>query len=206
MSKFYCGIKDKVPKGKVRGSMKECAENGNICYYGIKKIDSKLVEARRSRKNRAPTENQLVKQWGTLAGKITKLKKNIPYEKDKKRKKEMKETLKKLTAELNVIAAQRNKIKDEREKKAASHRSKSSKSKTSKGSKRAKSKGSKRSLSRHSKYSRQHLRRSRSKSHSRRSRHSRHSRPRHSRPRHSRHSRPRRSRSRHSRHVRHSRK
>lgn len=186
MSKYYCGIKDKVPKGKVRGSMKECAENGNICYYGIKKIDSKLVEARRSRKNRAPTENQLVKQWGTLAGKINKLKKNIPYEKDKKTKKEMKETLNKLTAELKVVAAQRNKIKDEREKKAASQRSKSSKSK---GSKRAKSKGSKRSLSRHSRHSRS--RRSRH-SRSRRSRHSRHSRPRRarlSRPRRSRHSR-----------------
>jgi len=41
MSDIYCGSRD-VPKHKKRGSMKECAEKGQISYYGIKKIDPRL--------------------------------------------------------------------------------------------------------------------------------------------------------------------
>jgi hypothetical protein len=36
MSDIYCSI-GKVPSGKRLGSMKECAELGQIRYYGIKK-------------------------------------------------------------------------------------------------------------------------------------------------------------------------
>lgn len=37
MGEFYCGI-GKLPKDKRRGSMIECAENGKVAYYGVKKI------------------------------------------------------------------------------------------------------------------------------------------------------------------------
>ena len=40
---IFCGVGD-VPKKKKRGSMKECAEKGQVRYYGLKKVDSKLIE------------------------------------------------------------------------------------------------------------------------------------------------------------------
>ena len=44
MSAAYCGAKE-VPKGKRRGSMKECANASQIRYYGIKKIDSTTIKS-----------------------------------------------------------------------------------------------------------------------------------------------------------------
>ena len=43
MSKIFSGIGE-VPKGKRRGSMQECAEAGQIRYFGEKKIDSRLLK------------------------------------------------------------------------------------------------------------------------------------------------------------------
>jgi len=43
MTDIYCGI-GKVPTGLRRGTMKECATKGQIRYYGVKKIDGRLLE------------------------------------------------------------------------------------------------------------------------------------------------------------------
>lgn len=43
MTEPYCGIGD-PKKGQKRGSMRECAEKGQIRYYGIHKIDPKTLE------------------------------------------------------------------------------------------------------------------------------------------------------------------
>lgn len=40
----YCGIK-KVPKGRKRGTMAECAELGKVMYYGVEKIDPAILAA-----------------------------------------------------------------------------------------------------------------------------------------------------------------
>ena len=49
MSEPYCGIK-KPPKGYRRGNMKECAEKGKISYFGLKKVDPKIIEAVRKQR------------------------------------------------------------------------------------------------------------------------------------------------------------
>jgi len=40
----YCGIK-KIPKGRKRGTMAECAELGKVMYYGVEKIDPAVLAA-----------------------------------------------------------------------------------------------------------------------------------------------------------------
>ena len=45
MSNIYCDLGE-VPKGKKRGSMKECAESGKISYWGEKKADKKTERER----------------------------------------------------------------------------------------------------------------------------------------------------------------
>jgi hypothetical protein len=38
----YCGV-NKLSKTQVRGSMDDCARKGQIRYYGLKKVDSKIA-------------------------------------------------------------------------------------------------------------------------------------------------------------------
>ena len=49
MADIFCGIGN-VPKNKKRGTMRECAEKGQIRYYGIKKIDSKTLSMSKDKK------------------------------------------------------------------------------------------------------------------------------------------------------------
>lgn len=96
VSKAYCGI-GKVPKNKKRGSMKECAEQGQIRYYGLKKIDKRLAENAaklKKLKDIAPEKiNQkimkLTIEYATLLGKIRGVKTKIEGEKDKKKKEKL---------------------------------------------------------------------------------------------------------------------
>ena len=43
MSKPYCGVR-KVPKNRVRGTMKKCVSKGQTRYYGLEKINKNLYE------------------------------------------------------------------------------------------------------------------------------------------------------------------
>ena len=43
MPDVFCGIGKVPPKAKL-GSMKECAEKKQIRYYGVKKVDPKILE------------------------------------------------------------------------------------------------------------------------------------------------------------------
>ena len=47
--KPYCGIKA-VPKNKIRGTMDECYSKGEIRYYGLNKIDSKVIENKKKKR------------------------------------------------------------------------------------------------------------------------------------------------------------
>lgn len=86
MSKIYCGVKD-VPKGSKRGSMKECAESGKVSYYGIKKIDPKMLALAQSRK-KMPSKDALMKKVIPLRVKIKQLKDKYDDEPSKKIAKE----------------------------------------------------------------------------------------------------------------------
>ena len=91
MSDIYCGSKKDIPKGKKRGSMKQCAELGEVRYYGIKKIDQKLVDAvdDAKKKNTSATnklaskKKSLEENYIKLIGKIKKVKDKLAVEKDK---------------------------------------------------------------------------------------------------------------------------
>jgi hypothetical protein len=93
MSGLYCGPKDDIPKGKKRGSMKECVENGQYSYFGLNKIDKKLLKKSSSAKK---GKRELMKEWlkvsglkGKYVAQLTKLKKQIEVEKNAKKKKEL---------------------------------------------------------------------------------------------------------------------
>ena len=76
MSKAYCGI-NKIPKGQKRGSMKDCASAGQIRYYGLKKIDSKLVEYAKKSKKGQTKRSTIIEQKATLKGKINVITKTM---------------------------------------------------------------------------------------------------------------------------------
>jgi len=42
-TKYYCGIKP-VPKGYQRGSTEYCIQTNQVRYYGLEKIDPKLID------------------------------------------------------------------------------------------------------------------------------------------------------------------
>lgn len=46
---MYCGI-GKVPKGKKRGTAKECLNANQVRYYGIEQIDEKYLEKKKEKK------------------------------------------------------------------------------------------------------------------------------------------------------------
>lgn len=85
MSKIYCGI-NKIPKGHKRGNMKECAEKGQIRYYGIKKVDQKMVELAQSTK-RLPNKFSVTKKLIGLRAKIMRDQKIYDKKPDKELKK-----------------------------------------------------------------------------------------------------------------------
>jgi len=84
MNKIYCDVGE-VPKGKRRGSMKECAELGQVRYYGEKKMDKKMVsvavELKNAKKNKsvgaAKQLENLKLKWSELQGKKNKLTREI---------------------------------------------------------------------------------------------------------------------------------
>ena len=45
----YCGIKDPLPKNKSLGNMEECYTIGEVRYYGLNKIDSKVIENKKKK-------------------------------------------------------------------------------------------------------------------------------------------------------------
>jgi len=65
--KYYCGIK-KIPKKKRRGTMKECVMDSQVRYYGLKKVDKRLIDASKRLKKKMSKKSILIK-IATLKGK-----------------------------------------------------------------------------------------------------------------------------------------
>jgi hypothetical protein len=125
MSNIFCGIGD-VPKGKKRGSMAQCAEMGQIRYYGVKKVDQKLISSvikdkkTRSSLKKTTVDKKLELLYTSMAsatGQITKLKKQIAAEKDAKEKDKYKKELAKVEKKLQTIREQISDIKSQSKKK-----------------------------------------------------------------------------------------
>ena len=78
MSKIYCGASNKIPNGKKRGSESQCA--GQIRYYGIEKISSKLLKQLREKHYEPSFDTVHVNLLGKrmlVNSKIKKLKEKI---------------------------------------------------------------------------------------------------------------------------------
>jgi len=117
----YCGI-GKVPKKKKRGSMKECAEKGQIRYYGIKKIDKKLAEnaVRVKKIDKIPASKvnkqieKMTIEYATLLGKIRGTKKKLESEKDKTKKEKLKNEIGKLKEKSKKVGSDLSKLKNKK--------------------------------------------------------------------------------------------
>lgn len=154
MSNIYCGARD-PPKGKRLGSMKECAEKGQISYYGVKKVDSRLLEAMRKPKKKSKAKftvkefEKVGEERGQLQAKVRKMEKQIEVERSSKKKKELQAEHAKLKKKLIDVVKRFDEINKSLKRMTGRKLSRSSKSKKSATSKR--SKRSKRSTKRSSK-------------------------------------------------------
>lgn len=143
MSQIYCGI-GKIPKSSRLGSMKECAEKKQIRYYGVKKVDSKLIEATKTKKKKSdyglesPGRRKLLSAMGSLRGKIKNIKRRIESEKNKDKKKDLETELAELNDKLKVVLKNFSEFEKKRKelsrssKKGSSRKSKSRKSRSKK--------------------------------------------------------------------------
>ena len=78
MSKIYCGV-GKIPKGHKLGSMKQCVDKNQIRYWGIKKIDPKLLTLAKKVGQGGESLDKLYIKLVTLRGRIKGINKNINF-------------------------------------------------------------------------------------------------------------------------------
>lgn len=153
MSNIYCGS-DKLPKGKKYGTARQCAEKGQIRLYGIRKVDSKTLDALKKKNVLPETKLELVRLVASLKGEIRTAKGRCDKTKDKtpegKRKKKAycdqyiaaEKKLKRVLPKLRkIIEAEKKKTAQKKSKKKSASKDKDKKKKKSK-SKKKKSKQS----------------------------------------------------------------
>ena len=96
--KIYCGAGD-IPSGHRRGTMQECIEKNQIRYYGVKKIDSRILSKLRTARDVASERDKIVLKMKGYKHRIMALRKEFL---DKKTTRETKVKLKPKILELNV--------------------------------------------------------------------------------------------------------
>lgn len=84
--KIFCGITQPIPKNHRIGSMKECLENKQVRYYGLKKIDSKIVDF--YNRGTESLSDMRVRMAG-LRGKLLKIKKTYEASKNLEEQKKL---------------------------------------------------------------------------------------------------------------------
>lgn len=144
MSKIYCSI-GKVPKGKRLGSMKECIQANQIRYYGVKKIDPKLLKSSMGStgstgsKKKGDRRTQVILEISKLKGKMKKIQNDMAATKKDADKEKLKKDYNKLVEVYNKLAKEFAEIeKKKKQKRNSSTRSRSrSRLKRTSGPKRA---------------------------------------------------------------------
>jgi hypothetical protein len=125
MSQPYCGI-GKVPKGRVRGSMKACAEVGQVRHWGEKKIDQRTLIGAKAKDTIKETRGELAKQHSAARGSNKQLgrfivslqgrvDRGIASAEDKQKLRESKVEIKKVKRILKLSAAKLMKMAREQE-------------------------------------------------------------------------------------------
>lgn len=156
MSNVYCGVRD-VPAGKKRGSMKQCAEKGEVRYYGLNKVDERLLEFLRDPKQKPMSRDKVFIKMSSLKMKLKKMQIVVSdAQKESQKKKtataikkfeKLRDTFNKKVEEYNKIVRLFNKLDKEREaeKKAELKAKKSAKKSATKKSAPAKKTSAKKS-------------------------------------------------------------
>ncbi len=111
--KVYCGIEKPIPNGYRIGSMEECLNAGKVNYYGIKKIDSRLVDAKNKKKEEKKTLSQLQVSLAGLIGKESRLRKIISDAKTVEEKEKFKAELEETRKERAKISEKISKLKSD---------------------------------------------------------------------------------------------
>jgi hypothetical protein len=84
--KIYFGREEIVPEGYRRASMLEALEKNKISYYGVKKIDTKLLNMNFDKKKNEILKKELILKSAQLRGKLNNFKRQIDYLKGKDEK------------------------------------------------------------------------------------------------------------------------
>ncbi len=122
---IYCGAK-KVPKNKKIGSMVECAEKGQVMYWGLKKIDSKVMEKATTQKKVSLDKARTNKI--KLDTRLKKMMKDLENSKDKEKKQTLKKDIEKTKKELEKATKEYKEVfKMSEEKKASKKNTKTGK-------------------------------------------------------------------------------
>ena len=109
MADAYCGV-GKIPKDKRRGNMKECAEQGQVRYFGLKKIDQRLIDHAKTSKKSSVSKRTVVSKWSTLKARRKRLDGEIESTKDKTKKEQLKAEYKKVNEEYKKAELEMKKI------------------------------------------------------------------------------------------------
>jgi hypothetical protein len=121
MSDIYCGI-GKPPKGKQLGTMRQCAEHGQVRLYGIKKIDPKTLDLVKQKGIMPESQDKLRLLVAELRGTIRRNKGRYETTKDTAAKNEYykvwqkaEKELEKAIAKYKAIELAKKKIDDKTE-------------------------------------------------------------------------------------------
>jgi hypothetical protein len=115
--KIYCGIKDPIPSNNRLGSMEECLNKNKVNYYGIKKIDSRLLESKKKEKEELENKkliNKLRIEISGFVGKETKLKKDLSNAKTVESKNKIIKDIEKVRLDKSKLIQKLNKIIDKK--------------------------------------------------------------------------------------------
>lgn len=109
MEEYFCGI-GKVPKGKERGTMEQCLQQGQVRYYGLVKIDPKVIENNNKKKKIKNLQEEEFK-LKNLETKAKKLVRDIKFQRIILNNNESPEKKKKAaTRELKILFKQRDNL------------------------------------------------------------------------------------------------
>jgi hypothetical protein len=124
VQKKYCGIK-KTPKGKTRGNMKDCAENKQIRYFGYRKVDPKIMDIAKGKKEKVKDKNYYLREIAKRRGKLRNLKsqfnqlndaKRLGKEYDEEKYKKLNNDIIKIENEYQEFVDEYNKLKEKEKK------------------------------------------------------------------------------------------
>ncbi len=114
--KLYCGIQEPIPSGYRLGSMEECLNAGKVNYYGIKKIDSRLIASKRKEHLVEEINKKIHKlrmETAKLSGTESRHKKNLDKAETATEKSKIKKLIQEVKEERDEIIKKINKFKDE---------------------------------------------------------------------------------------------